>query len=167
MRHGEMRCQACDVQWRGFWLLEKSDSQLSLELGSCHLGERVGGVRDPGDARQHDSRCALGRHVYDRVSHQEIAHDVWLKLCNTYECSSKIKSSRKHTYNRQYPIAPLRGDRAERVCAVSAGVGRLGCCARPTVPGLRLKCWPSTLRGFSDFQFLFNILEIHINFKNA
>jgi hypothetical protein len=65
---------------------------------------------------------ALGRHVYDRVSHQEIAHDVWLKLCNTYEGSSKIKSSRKHTYNSQYPIAPLRGDRAERVCAVPAGL---------------------------------------------
>jgi hypothetical protein len=28
---------------------------------------------------------ALGRNVYDRVSHLEIAHDVWLKLCNTYE----------------------------------------------------------------------------------
>jgi hypothetical protein len=26
----------------------------------------------------------LGRNVYDRVSHLEIAHDVWLKLCNTY-----------------------------------------------------------------------------------
>jgi hypothetical protein len=31
-----------------------------------------------------------------------MAHDVWLKLCNTYEGSSKIKSSRKDTYNRQY-----------------------------------------------------------------
>jgi hypothetical protein len=28
---------------------------------------------------------ALGRNVYDRVSHLEIAHDVWIKLCNTYE----------------------------------------------------------------------------------
>jgi hypothetical protein len=45
---------------------------------------------------------ALGRKVYDRVSHLETTHDVWLKLCNTYECSSKIKSSRKDTYNRQY-----------------------------------------------------------------
>jgi hypothetical protein len=42
--------------------------------------------------------------VYDRVSHLETAHDVWLKLCNTYEGSSKIKSSRKDTYNRQYQI---------------------------------------------------------------
>jgi hypothetical protein len=25
---------------------------------------------------------ALGRNVYDRVSHLETAHDVWLKLCN-------------------------------------------------------------------------------------
>jgi hypothetical protein len=43
---------------------------------------------------------ALGRNVYDRVAHLETAHDVWLKLCNTYYGSSKIKSSRKDTYNR-------------------------------------------------------------------
>jgi hypothetical protein len=42
---------------------------------------------------------ALGRNVYDRVSHLETAHDVWLKLCNTYEGLFKIKSSRK---DRQY-----------------------------------------------------------------
>jgi hypothetical protein len=45
---------------------------------------------------------ALGRNVYDRVSHLETAHDIWLKLCNTYEGSSEIKSSRRDTYNRQY-----------------------------------------------------------------
>jgi hypothetical protein len=44
----------------------------------------------------------LDRNVYDRVSHLEIAHDIWLKLYNTYEGSSEIKSSRKDTYNRQY-----------------------------------------------------------------
>jgi hypothetical protein len=40
--------------------------------------------------------------VYDRVAHLEMAHDVWLKLCNTYEGSSEIKFSRRDTYNRQY-----------------------------------------------------------------
>jgi hypothetical protein len=40
--------------------------------------------------------------VYNRVSHLETAHDVWLKLCNTYEGSSEIKSSRRDIYNRQY-----------------------------------------------------------------
>jgi hypothetical protein len=45
---------------------------------------------------------ALGINVYDRVSHLEIAHDVWLKLCNIYEGSSEMKSSCKDTYNRQY-----------------------------------------------------------------
>ena len=45
---------------------------------------------------------ALGSNVYDRVAHLETAHDVWLKLCNTYEGSSEIKSSRRYTYNRQY-----------------------------------------------------------------
>jgi hypothetical protein len=44
----------------------------------------------------------LGRNVYGCVSHLETAHDVWLKLGNTYEGSSEIKSSRNDTYNRQY-----------------------------------------------------------------
>jgi hypothetical protein len=44
----------------------------------------------------------LGRNVYDRVAHLETVHDVWLKLCNTYESSSEIKSSHRDTYNRQY-----------------------------------------------------------------
>jgi hypothetical protein len=43
---------------------------------------------------------ALGRNAYDRVAHLETAYDVWLKLCNTYEGSSEIKSSRRDTYNR-------------------------------------------------------------------
>jgi hypothetical protein len=45
---------------------------------------------------------ALGRNVYDRVAHLEMAHDVWLKLCNTYESSSGIKSSCRDTYHRKY-----------------------------------------------------------------
>jgi hypothetical protein len=45
---------------------------------------------------------ALDRNVYDRVAHLEMAHDVLLKLCNTYEGSSETKSSRRDTYNRQY-----------------------------------------------------------------
>jgi hypothetical protein len=45
---------------------------------------------------------ALVWNVYDRLAHLETAHDVWLKLCNTYEGSSEIKSSRRDTYNRQY-----------------------------------------------------------------
>jgi hypothetical protein len=43
---------------------------------------------------------ALGREVYDKVSHLKMTHDVWVKLCNTYEGSSEIKSSHKDTYNR-------------------------------------------------------------------
>jgi hypothetical protein len=42
----------------------------------------------------------LGRNVYDRVAHLEMAHDIWLKPCNTYEDSSEIKSSHRDTYNR-------------------------------------------------------------------
>jgi hypothetical protein len=42
---------------------------------------------------------ALFMNVHDHVAHLETAHDVWLKLCNTYEGSSEIKSSHKDTYN--------------------------------------------------------------------
>jgi hypothetical protein len=45
---------------------------------------------------------ALARNVYDRVAHLKTTYDVWLKLCNTYEGSSEIKSLRRDTYNRQY-----------------------------------------------------------------
>jgi hypothetical protein len=45
---------------------------------------------------------ALCRNVYDRVAHLETAHDVWLKLCNTYEGHSEIKTSHRDTSNRQY-----------------------------------------------------------------
>jgi hypothetical protein len=44
----------------------------------------------------------LGRNVYDRVAYLKTAHDIWLKLCNTYESSSEIKSSHRDTYNKQY-----------------------------------------------------------------
>jgi hypothetical protein len=40
--------------------------------------------------------------VYDRVAHLETTHDIWLKLCNTYEVSYEIKFSRRDTYNMQY-----------------------------------------------------------------
>jgi hypothetical protein len=41
------------------------------------------------------------RRFYDAKSGR-YTHDVWLKLCNTYEGSSEIKSSHKDTYNWQY-----------------------------------------------------------------
>jgi hypothetical protein len=44
---------------RGFRLLEKPKSQLSLELGSCHLGDRAGDICDPGYTRQRDPMCAI------------------------------------------------------------------------------------------------------------
>jgi hypothetical protein len=44
---------------------------------------------------------ALVRNVYDMVAHLKTAHNVWLKLGNTYEGSSVIKSSCIDTYNRQ------------------------------------------------------------------
>jgi hypothetical protein len=82
------------------------------------LEDRSGGVRDPrytrsraqGELERYENNyttlnlitTALGRNVYDRVAYLEMAHDVWLKLCNTYESSCEIKSSYRDTYNRQY-----------------------------------------------------------------
>jgi hypothetical protein len=45
---------------------------------------------------------ALGRNVYDRISHLEYVHAIWEKLCNTFDGMSEIKSTRKDTCNRQY-----------------------------------------------------------------
>jgi hypothetical protein len=59
---------------------------------------------------------ALGRNVYDRVAHLETAHDVWLKLCNTYEGSSEIKSSRRDTYNRQYQTFSQKSEKSLDDC---------------------------------------------------
>jgi hypothetical protein len=63
-----------------------------------------------GELQRYENNCkvlnlittALGRNVYDRVAHLETAHNVWLKLCNTYEGSSEIKSSHRDTYDRHY-----------------------------------------------------------------
>jgi hypothetical protein len=46
--------------------------------------------------------------VYDRVPYLKTAHDVWLKLCNIYDGSSEIKSSRRDTYNIQYQTFPQK-----------------------------------------------------------
>jgi hypothetical protein len=43
---------------------------------------------------------ALGRNVYDRISHLESAHAIWEKLYNTFEGISEIKLTRKDTYNK-------------------------------------------------------------------
>jgi hypothetical protein len=59
---------------------------------------------------------ALVRNVYDRVAHIETAYDVWLKLCNTYEGSSEIKSSLKDTYNRQYQTFSQKPEESHEDC---------------------------------------------------
>jgi hypothetical protein len=53
---------------------------------------------------------ALGRNMCDRVSHLKIAHNVWLKLCNTYEGSSEIKSTCRDTCNRWYQAFSQKPD---------------------------------------------------------
>jgi hypothetical protein len=72
-----------------FRLLKKLNSQLSLELGSRYLGDHAAGLCDLNNATQGELTryennykalnlitIALGRNMYDRVTHIEIAHDV-------------------------------------------------------------------------------------------
>jgi hypothetical protein len=59
---------------------------------------------------------ALGRIMYDGATHLETAHNIWLKLYNTYEGSSEIKSSRKKTYNRQYQTFFQKAGESLDVC---------------------------------------------------
>jgi hypothetical protein len=69
------------------------------------LEDSTTGVRDPdddnaiqGELQRYKNNykslnlitTVLDRNVYDRVTHLEIAHDVWIKLCNTYESSSEV-----------------------------------------------------------------------------
>jgi hypothetical protein len=54
--------------------------------------------------------------VYDRISHLEYAHVVWEKLCNTFQGTSEIKSTRKDNYNRQYQIFSQKSDESLDDC---------------------------------------------------
>jgi hypothetical protein len=54
------------------------------------------------DTLNHTTQGELQRYENNYKAHLETAHDVWLKLCNTYDDSSEIKSSHRDTYNRQY-----------------------------------------------------------------
>jgi hypothetical protein len=58
----------------------------------------------------------LVRNVYGRLAHLETAHDVWLKLCNTDEGLSEIKSSHKDTYNRMYQTFAQKPDESLNDC---------------------------------------------------
>jgi hypothetical protein len=96
--------------------LEEPNSQLSYEPGLRHLGDVQEAYVIPdtldyvtqGELQRYENNykalnlitTALGRNVYDRVAHLKTGHDVWLKLCNTYEGSSQIKSSCRYTYNK-------------------------------------------------------------------
>jgi hypothetical protein len=117
-RHEKMCRKACGLQWRGFQLLETKTRNYLLSQGHViwKIVQEVYVIPATldnatlGEVQRYENNykvlnlitTALGRNVYDRVSHLETAHDVWVKLCNTYEGYSKIKSSHKDTYNRQY-----------------------------------------------------------------
>jgi hypothetical protein len=132
MRHGESCSKACGFQWREFRSLEKLISQLSSEPGSCHLGDVQEAYVIPatldnatqGELQRYENNYKTlnlittppGRNVYDHVAHLETAHNVWLKLCNTYEDSSKIKSSCRDTYNRQYQTFSQKPDESLDDC---------------------------------------------------
>jgi hypothetical protein len=124
---------------------------------------------------------ALGRNAYDRVAHLETAHDVWLKLCNTYESSSEIKLSRKDTYNRQYQTFSQKPDesfdgyftRFESIVSSLHSCGPLAYsdneCAKQLLYALNDSAWGmkiTSLEESTDFatldtEKLFNKLKSH------
>jgi hypothetical protein len=102
---------------------------------------------DPlGDPRQHPSCPATS-------PHHPRAHAV-------------VRTTHRPSAKPRHHMWPPRRARA-RSTGWHEPAGPLCCWSRPIVSGLELKCRPSTMRRFSDFEFSFNILEIHINFKNA
>jgi hypothetical protein len=100
----------------GYWKNRTRNYLLSQDHAICEIVQEAYVIPDTldhatqGELQRYENNyktlnlitTALGRNVYDRVAHVETAHDVWLKLCNTYESSSEIKSSCRGTYNRQY-----------------------------------------------------------------
>jgi hypothetical protein len=95
---------------------------------------------------------ALPRNVYDRVSHLETAHDIWLKLCNTYEGSGEIKSSRKDTNNRQY-----------QTFAQKPGESLDDCFARfESIVGNLRSCCPLTYSNNEHAKQLLYALDNHV-----
>jgi hypothetical protein len=118
MRHGEMCHQACDFNGEdlGYWKNQTRNYLLSQGSAIWDIVQTRYMIpatlenATQGELQRYENNykalnlitTALGRNVYDRVSQLKTAHDVWLKLYNTYESSSEIKSSRKDTYNMQY-----------------------------------------------------------------
>jgi hypothetical protein len=87
-------------QGRAIWDIIQTRYMISATLENATQGELQGFENNYKALNL--ITTALGRNVYDRVSHLKTTHNVWLKLCNIYEGSSEIKSSCKDTYNRQY-----------------------------------------------------------------
>jgi hypothetical protein len=86
-------------QGRAIWKIVQEVYIIPVTLDNATQGE-VQRYKNNYNARNFIT-TTLGRNVYDRVSHLKTAHDVWLKLCNTYDASSEIKSSHRDTYNSQ------------------------------------------------------------------
>jgi hypothetical protein len=87
-------------QGRAIWDIIQTRYMISATLENATQGELQGFENNYKALNL--ITTALGRNMYDRVSHLKTTHNVWLKLCNIYEGSSEIKSSCKDTYNRQY-----------------------------------------------------------------
>jgi hypothetical protein len=95
---------------------------------------------------------ALRRNVYDKVAHLQTAHDVWFKLCNTYEGSSEIKSSHKDTYNRQY-----------QTFFQKPGESQDDCCTRfESIVSSLCSCGPLTYFDNERAKQLFYALNNHV-----
>jgi hypothetical protein len=119
--------------------------------------------------------------VYDRFSHLETAHNVWIKLCNTYEGSSEIKSFCKDTYNRQYQTFSQKPGESPDNCFAwfksivsslcscgplaysnNEGAKQLLCALDDHVWGMKITAWEKSADFATlDTEKLFNKLKSH------
>jgi hypothetical protein len=116
MEKGAMKLVVFNGEDFGYWKNRTRNYLLSLGRAIWEIVQEAYVITDTldhatqGELQRYENNykalnlitTALGKNVYDRVAHLEMAHDVWLKLRNMCEGSSEIKSSRRDTYNRLY-----------------------------------------------------------------
>jgi hypothetical protein len=114
MKKGAVKLVVFNGEDFGYWKNQTHNYLLSQGHAICKIIQEAYVIPDThnhttqGELQRYENNykilnlitTALRRNVYDMVAHLEMAHDVWLKLCNNYEGSSEIKSSRRDTYNR-------------------------------------------------------------------
>jgi hypothetical protein len=100
MKKGVVKLVVFNGENFGYWKKQTHNYLLSQGHAIWEIVQEAYVIPDTLD---HATQGELQRYEnnYKALNLITTAHDVWLKLCNTYEGSSEIKSSHRDTYNRQ------------------------------------------------------------------